>query len=219
MRRDVAKRVMPDRIIPATEFRRRGVCPSVRAVTQGPGDVEKDIKMTMNTKRMWGGAALGAVLLAGLTTVALADRGDTMGFGGDGAFLRFDFAAIDADRDGKITRAELEAHRTARVAAVDADKDGKLSAAELKAQAMERAGTRADEMAARMIERHDSDGDGLISAAELAAGPAPMDIFDRIDADKDGAISADEAEAARKFMARRMGRHHDRGGAEKGPQD
>ena len=83
---------------------------------------------------------------------------------------------------------------------------------------MEQAGARADEIVARMIERHDSDGDGLISVAEMAAGPMPLTVFDRIDSDKDGAISADEAEAARKHMAERMGKHrgHDH---DDGPQD
>jgi hypothetical protein len=176
----------------------------------------------MKTKLMLNGAALVAVVLAGLSTAAMADRGDRgdpTGFEGLGPFPLLDFAAIDADKDGKITKAELEAHRAARVAAVDADKDGKLSATELKAQAMERAAARADEMVARMIERHDSDGDGLISAAEMAAGPAPGDIFDRIDRDGDGAISMAEAEAARDHMARRMGRHHGRGGPDEGPQN
>ena len=174
----------------------------------------------MNTKPMLNGAALVAVMLAGLSTAAMADRGDQgdpPGFGGPVPLL--DFAAIDADKDGRITKAEVEAFRAARVAAADADKDGKLSPVELKAQMMARAGARADEMIARMVERHDSDGDGLISAAELAAGPAPMDIFDRIDRDKDGAISAAEAAAARKFMARRMDKHHGHGGPEGDPRD
>ena len=171
----------------------------------------------MNTKRMLNGTALVAVVLAGLTAAALADRGARIGFGGDGAMLFFDFAAIDADMDGKITRAEVEAHRAARVAAFEADGDGKLSPAELKAQAMERAGARADDMVARMVARHDSDGDGLISAAELAAGPSQMEMFDRIDRDGDGAISVEEAEAARKHMAGRKGKHRGHGGD--GPQD
>jgi Ca2+-binding EF-hand superfamily protein len=173
----------------------------------------------MKTKLMLNGAALVALVLAGLSTAALADRGDRMGMGGDGPFPLSDFAAIDADKDGKITKPELEAFRAARVGAADADKDGKLSPAELKAQAMERASARADEMVARMIERHDSDGDGLISVAEMAAGPSPLDIFDRIDRDKDGAISQAEAEAARQHMAQRMGRHHGHGGPGEEPQN
>jgi len=170
----------------------------------------------MKTKLMMGGAALVAVMLTGLTTMAMADR---MGRGGDGPFPMPDFAAIDADKDGKITKAEVEAHRAARVAAADADKDGKLSAAELKAQATERAGSRADDMVAKMIERRDSDGDGLISVAEMAAGPSPLAVFDRVDSDKDGAISAEEAEAARQHMAKRMGKHHGHGGPDEGSQD
>ncbi|MGQ0565529.1 MAG: EF-hand domain-containing protein [Gemmobacter sp.] len=173
----------------------------------------------MNVKQMMGSAALVAVTLAGLTTMAMAERGERMGRDGAGLFPMFDFAAIDADGDGQVTRAEVEAHRAARVAAVDADKDGKLSAAEIKARAMERAAAQADAIAARMIERHDSDGDGLISVAELEAGPKPIDIFDRIDGDKDGAISAEEAEAARKQMTRRMGRHRDHGGPDEGALD
>ncbi len=168
----------------------------------------------MTTKQMMGSAALVALMLGGLTTVAMADR---MGRGAEGPFPLMDFAAIDADKDGKITKAEVEAHRAARVVALDADKDGKLSAAELKAQAMERAGARADDMVARMIERHDTDGDGLISVAEMAAGPSPLSVFDRIDSDKDGAISVEEAEAARKHMAKRMGKHRGHGGPDDGP--
>jgi Ca2+-binding EF-hand superfamily protein len=165
------------------------------------------------------GAALAAMVLAGLSTAAMADRGDRAGRGDGGPFALFDFATVDADKDGKITRAEIEAHRAGRVAAVDSDNDGKLSAAELKAQAMERAGLRADRMVARMIERHDSDGDGLISAAELAAGPMPVDMFDRVDRDGDGAISVEEAEAARKHMAKRMGKHRGHGGPGDDGQD
>jgi Ca2+-binding EF-hand superfamily protein len=163
--------------------------------------------------RMLTGLTLGTLVAATLATAALAERGGggPMGLGHDGPFGAFDFAAIDSDGDGKITRDELAAHRAARLAAMDTDKDGKLSEAELRAHVMERAGERAEAMAARMIERLDSDGDGLVSAEEMAAGPARLDIFDRIDRDGDGAISEAEAEAARKHMARRMGHHHGRG--------
>jgi EF hand len=164
----------------------------------------------MNTRMTLSALALVTVAVAAVSTAAMADRGGPEGMGGPAPFL--DFGTVDADKDGKITKAEIEAFRTARAAAIDADKDGKLSATELKAQAMERAGERADEMVARMIERHDSDADGMLSAAELAAGPSPVPMFDRIDADGDGAITEAEAEAARKHIAKRMGRHHGRGG-------
>lgn len=172
----------------------------------------------MITRWMLNGAALAAMVLAGLSTAALADRGGSDRMGMDGPFPLFDFAKIDANQDGKIMRDELEAFRVARLTEADTDKDGKLSPAELKAQVMQRAAERADDMVARMIKRLDSDGDGMISGAEMAAGPAPRDMFDRIDRDGDGAISQAEAEAARKFMARRMGRHHGQGGPEDGGQ-
>ena len=165
---------------------------------------------------MIGSGALLAVVVSGRTGVAMADR---MGKGAEGPFPRFDFSAIDANKDGKITRQEIAAERTARVALVDTDKDGKLSAPELKAQALARAGSRADELVARMIARHDSDGDGLISLAEMAAGPSSMPFFDRIDSDKDGAISVDEVGAARKLMARYKGARHGQGGPDDGPEE
>ena len=70
---------------------------------------------------------------------------------------------------------------------------------------------RANDRAAKMIERFDANADNQLSAAELAAGPQPISIFDRIDTDKDGAISKAEADAAREKMAER-GKHHRRGG-------
>ena len=172
----------------------------------------------MNTRWMLNGAALAAVVLASLSTAAMADRGSVDRMGMDGPFPLFDFARVDADKDGKVTRAELAAFRAARLTEVDTDKDGKLSPAELKAQAMQRAAERADDMVARMVKRLDSDGDGMISTAEMAAGPAPKDLCDRIDRDGDGAISQAEAEAARKFIARHIGRRHGQGGPEDGGQ-
>ena len=64
---------------------------------------------------------------------------------------------------------------------------------------------RAEEMAARMIERHDADGDGALTAAELATRPAPQNLFDRADTDADGALSQAELDAARAQMAEMRG--------------
>lgn len=134
------------------------------------------------------------------------------GPGADGLEPGFDFAAVDADKDGKVTQAELQAFRAARVATVDADKDGKLSEDEVKAMVLARMTARAEDMASAMIERMDSDGDGFLTAAELAAPPAPTRLFDRIDADGDGAITEDEIAAAREAMAEM------RGGRGEGPR-
>ena len=163
--------------------------------------------------------ALAAVTGATLSTAALADRmGDgpmgmpgmdgPMGMEGPGFGLgKIDFAAVDTDKDGKITAAEMEAYRAAEVAGVDADKDGKLSATELSAMHMARMQAMADDMAAKMVERLDADGDGLLTAAEMMARPVPDRMFGMADADGDGALTQEEIDAARAQMAEmRQGR-------------
>lgn len=151
------------------------------------------------------GAALGGAAFA-------RGAGDMMEMGGEGMgpMAMFDFVAVDADKDGKVTEAELQTYRAAEVAGIDADKDGKITAAELKSMHMVRLEARATEMADRMIARLDSDGDGALTAAELSARPAPAGMFDRIDADGDGAVTEAEIAAAREAMM--AGRDGGKGG-------
>lgn len=176
----------------------------------------------MTKRTILGTAALATVLAATLTTAALAERGGPGRMGGDmgqGGFALNQFDAVDADKDGKITPAELDAFRAARVTALDANGDGKISVDELKAQQMARLEERATEMATRMIERMDSDGDGLLTAAEMAV-PAPSGqmsarMLDRLDTDSDGAVSRAELEAGQKRLAERgEGRRGHRGDGE-----
>lgn len=131
---------------------------------------------------------------------------------------RIDFAAMDADKDGNITKAEAEAYQTAQITSMDANKDGKISADELAAfhlakmkQDME---ARAKDMAAKMIENLDADKDGALSIAEMSARPGSDKMFDRIDGNSDGVISAEELAAAKNFMDK-MGEGR-RGGDQKG---
>lgn len=167
----------------------------------------------MTKRTLLGTAALATALAATLSTAALADRGgpgrmgDMMGEG-PGGFALMQFDAIDADKDGKITAAELDAHRAAQVTALDANGDGKIGVDELKARQMAAMEQRATDRATRMMERMDSDGDGFLSAAELATPAAPARMFDRLDTDGDGAVSRAEAEAAQARMAERRG-HRD----------
>jgi hypothetical protein len=164
--------------------------------------------------------ALVAVSGVMLSTAAMAQgMGDgPMGDGpmGRGAMAGLDFGAVDADKDGKITTAEMDAFRAARVTEMDTDKDGKLSTAELSAMHMARMQERADQMATRMVERHDADGDGMLTAAEFATPAAPERMFEMADADGDGALTEAEIEAARSKMAemrdgRGKGGKHGRG--------
>ncbi len=160
----------------------------------GPGNGRKD-DFRMQTSRI---ALLIAAMAGGLAlNAAEAREGPRAGF-----------AEIDADGDGLVTAAELEALAAARFAAADADGDGGLSAEEL----LGAGGDRRAERVARMLDRLDSDGDGLLQRSELEAGRGGprggggLERFiARADTDGDGALSEAEFDAARERMADRRG--------------
>ncbi len=146
------------------------------------------------------------VAVLGLSTAAMAQDGPEMG-----PMPLFDFAAMDADKDGKITQSELTAFRTAKATAADTNADGKLDQSELVAMQVAMMTDHATDRAARMIDHLDTDGDAALSIAEMAAKPMHARLFDRIDADRDGAITEVEVDAARAKMAERMASHGGRG--------
>ena len=148
--------------------------------------------------------ALAGVTAAALSTAALAEKG--MG-GPDGALMLQKFDQIDADKDGKVTEAEIAAFRAARFAAADTDKNGSLSAEELSAMQMDEMQARMVDRATKMIGRLDTNGDGQLSADELAAMGQRKSPFQMADADGDGAISKEEAQSALQRMADRGGKH------------
>lgn len=156
---------------------------------------------------LWTAAAVG---LAG---AAVADNGG-FGHGGmGGADMMERFEDMDADKDGKVTKAEMDAHRAARMAEMDVDKDGLLSADELAQFHLQAMTERAENMAAKMVEMLDSDGDAKVSAVEMLAGPGPEMMLERMDTDGDGALSEAEMQAAQDMMAQRgMDGHGKRGG-------
>ena len=94
---------------------------------------------------------------------------------------------VDADRDGRITRAEAQAARQAAFARIDADGDGYISAQEREAAAAAQR--------RRGWGRVDADNDGRISRDEFLN--QPMRLFDRFDRDGDGVLDASEVEAMR----------------------
>ena len=138
------------------------------------------------------GLGIVAVAVLMLGSAAIADQMGSMGHGAMMGGPVMDLTTMDADKDGKVSKDEMTAHRAARTAAVDANADGKLSADELAAMHLATMEAAAKNMAARMIEQLDTDADGLLSVAELAARPGPEMMFDRIDANSDGFI--DQAE-------------------------
>lgn len=171
------------------------------------------------TRKMWSGLALAGV--SALALVALgparvnADmRPDGAGMGQAMMLHRFD--EIDADKDGKVTAAEMAAFRSARFAAADADGNGSLSADELIAVREQDRAAREAVRAQRMLVRLDADGDGLISAEEFTARGQQGKGFARADADGDGAVSKAEAQALMRKMADHAGGKHGKHGKGQG---
>lgn len=150
-------------------------------------------------------ATLAALAAAGISTAVMAQDAPPPPPEEEAGM----FALIDADKDGKVTQAEIDAFKAARFAEADTDKDGKLSSAELLAMREKAETTRREVMAKAMIARMDSDKDGLISAEELASAGPGKGMIDRLDSDGDGAVSLAEMEAAKDHMKghRKRGKH------------
>ncbi|MFP1631297.1 EF-hand domain-containing protein [Zhengella sp. ZM62] len=113
-------------------------------------------------------------------------HGGRHGMGGHGGMFRTLFTEVDADKDGKITQAEIDTFREAKVASADASGDGSLSIEEF--DTLYREFTRS-----RMVDafqRLDDDGDGQITRAELDARLANVVKF--MDRNGDGALSMED---------------------------
>lgn len=147
-------------------------------------------------------AIAGLALILAATPLIAQDRG---GFGR--GMERPDFSEFDADGDGLVTEAEINAHGDARFADLDANGDGNVSSDEFVARAVARATERAE----AMFDRLDADGDGLLSRdaveAQRGRGPGAERIIARLDTDEDGAISEEEFEAFKGRHARAGKRH------------
>lgn len=102
--------------------------------------------------------------------------------------------SMDVNKDGIVTREEAKTYPrlSADFDAADANKDGQLDAAEMNAH-RERMRV---EMRAKADERWkaaDTDGDGALSRAEAEASmPHMAQRFETFDADRDGKVSRDE---------------------------
>lgn len=88
-----------------------------------------------------------------------------------------------------VSVADMEKRLAERSAAIDADKDGFVTAAEMQAH---REAMRAERMRQRLL-RHDADGDGRVSVAEFEA--SRRERIARMDANGDGMIDEDEMRA------------------------
>ena len=115
------------------------------------------------------------------------------------------FVAVDANKDGFMEKAEIEAaevkvlnaektsiirRREALFKALDANKDGNLTLAEFNARV---AAVAVKPNATPVLGRLDTNKDGKVSLAENRT--PSMAQFDRADANKDGTLSAAEQKA------------------------
>ena len=153
-------------------------------------------------------ALTAAALLAGLMAAgaAQAQDGPARGEGhhfGPRAAMAIDFAAIDTDADGKLSREELTTHALARITVFDLNGDGSLDAGELAAimPAPPHAGLmrpfapdRGARFAERVLTRMDATEAGSVAVADMAERQVNA-ILARLDRDHDGAISESESEA------------------------
>lgn len=112
-----------------------------------------------------------------------------------------EFRKMDADKNGQLTKAEIEQFQTQQLAAqsrarnkdlfgqLDTDRNGQLSQSEFAKIATPPPVANAQPMIARM----DGNRDSQISGAEYRT--ATLANFDRIDSDKNGIVTADELKA------------------------
>jgi collagen type III alpha len=126
-------------------------------------------------------------------------------------------AALDKDGDGLVSRSEVPERLTKFFELADADKDGKLSGAELAKLTTPRGGPggfgpgpRGElgrRFGAAAFAQMDKNGDGKLQREEAPERLAS--IFDRIDKDGDGAIAAEEGQAFRQRMQEQFGQRPD----------
>ena len=123
------------------------------------------------------------------------------------AKLDADYADMDADKDGKLTAAEIDARlvksaeakieeikkeRDAAFARMDANGDGNVSRAEFEEKAKLPTMKQAD--AGPFLARFDANKDGAITLEEFRT--PTMANFAKLDVNKDGTVSVAEAEGA-----------------------
>lgn len=109
--------------------------------------------------KFFGTVALGSLFVGGLAAshLAFAQPGPGAGPGPRGGMMQ----QADANKDGKISKAELTAALEGRFAKMDVDKDGKLTQQDRDAMRAQRIDTRFAAL--------DTDRNGQVSKAEFAA--------------------------------------------------
>ena len=123
------------------------------------------------------------IIGSGLALAGTALAGPDCDKAGKGAAARFE--RLDANKDGKVTLAELTQSKESWLGKVDANKDGVATATEVEQnhEALHA------ERAARILERRDANKDGRLTQTE---SQMPERWFARSDVNGDGALTAGE---------------------------
>ena len=110
-----------------------------------------------------------------------------------GSRMEAHFKKADKDNDGSLTRDEAKV--MPRVAknfdAIDADKSGTITLAEMQA-AMQKMAKEAHKRGAERFKAADKDADGSLTREEAKAMPRVAKNFESVDADKSGTVTAKE---------------------------
>lgn len=172
--------------------------------------------------------ALTAALVAG-AGAALAQQGPGPGpmgpMAGPMRPMPLDFAAIDTDGNGSLSRAELQARAVSRLARADANNDGALDRAELVAVLSDGRGQLvalfsvdpAEAMADRLLALAGGTESGKVEVAALADMRVNR-LLAFADTDHDAAISKAEADAMQAKVADWHGDRHGRRGGHDRPK-
>jgi Ca2+-binding EF-hand superfamily protein len=120
--------------------------------------------------------------------------------------------AFDANHDGTVTRAEMDAGLKADFAKADTNHDGRLDEDEVRAVNLAR--WTADSSTASPLV--DWNHDGFVDFKEFAA--TAHSLFDQMDADGDGKLSPQELRPRRPSMRAPGGQRGERGRGGDGPE-
>lgn len=160
--------------------------------------------------KTWAAVAAGALVVAvGAVAVAIAsDWGDGQKRGrgkGMGRGAAMHLVQFDTDKDGRITRAEVDAGITAQFAAADTNADGKLDAAEFQKYNDARRAERKARLDAWRAKRRGDDAKRDIPDG----GPRNFDPMKNMDWNLDGFVSPDEFAGRTRAQAMRADRDGD----------
>lgn len=142
-------------------------------------------------------ALVGGVMLASLALGASPKAGKPDA----------EFAAMDANKDGKVSTEEHATAAKKMFDTMDANRDGKVTAAEMDAAQQRVTGKKAkktDMSSAEKFKVIDTNGDGILTAEEHAAGSRAM--FEKMNTDKNGLLTKDELAAGHAQMLKKSSR-------------